>query len=215
MKDVAILFGAAVALIIISFGVPAHASDLKGVTLPGYAPASTVKSNAGGYISVGAGLAMSDLNTSNTEFGAISLATRGAVADIRVGYDIGFPGSKITVGPLAGVSLTNSDGKGLSGEHDFSTLLGGRIAYHGADYAIYAYGGWNRSDLKVTLEGFELASKTLNGIEYGGGVEVALSDHARLGTEIGRIDYGSWKPGDGFKLDETEYVGRVRVGYHF
>lgn len=212
MTDVKILFAAGVALFLASFAVPAHATDLPGYATP--KPNTTAASQGGAYLSVGAGIIANDINTGAGEFGAISLASSGGGVDLRAGYDFTFPGTAIVIGPLVGVTLENTDGHGISGEHDFGWYAGGRIGVYSGNALLYAYGAWRQQDIALNIAGIEVASHTLTGFEYGAGLEIGLTDHVRLGTEVARISYGTWN-GDGFKLDEAEYAGRVRLGYRF
>jgi opacity protein-like surface antigen len=193
---------------------------LIGASLFGEARAADVYSRAvveaplpklsGAYFVTGVGMAFSE-----TAVTPLALSSKGGVVDARIGYDWQFPGGKWVIGPFIGIGLDDVTGKGaLTADQRWHYEAGGRLGYVFNDTdLVYVLAAWRSTDFKYAASGFAVTD-TASGFEYGAGVEFRLANHVTLGLEATRTDYGSFAI-SGVTIDNSDYNGKVRLGYHW
>lgn len=181
-----------------------HASDLYNKGGAALAP-----SNTGLYVSVGTGYAVADTNVA----GDVSLASKGIVADLRAGYD--WHAGNVVLGIYGGAGFDDIHTSTVVGlKQRWHWNAGARLGYDFHPVIAYALAGWRSSDFKID-NNLIVNTNSLQGFEYGGGLEFPAGDHVTLGLELTRVNYGSWAPTQGIKLDSSDYAGTVRLNYRF
>ncbi|MBE0614872.1 MAG: porin family protein [Burkholderiales bacterium] len=217
------LLSTAAALAMLTFSIPAQAGMFNGAFLGLQLGHNNTKieGNESNLLGAGESLAV-DFGASGPEF--------GVVGGYRIKQD------RFVFGVEAEGALSNAsstlididDGAGNTGrlelEKRYSYAIGPRIGYLVTDNSLMFVGvDWAHGSFKGTGTANGAASASgnvsLNGIRFGGGMEIAATEKISLRLDYQHTDWGTYKESDGaggtVSLKPTEDTARISGIYSF
>lgn len=163
----------------------------------------------GFYVEVNGGLAFAR----NDLAGVITLSETGGVVVGRAGYDFLIPGNRFGFGLWGEVG----DGLDLNGKFGSATFSenvsyggGGKVFYDHGGGQIYAILGYAGTDVKIAG-----ISKTLDGLEWGGGINLKLAGNWYGKLEFDQVRYSDASLGFGTKWSQIDDRALIGIGYSF
>jgi hypothetical protein len=194
----------------------ANAADLPAGLKDG-APSSL----SGFYGEIAGGYGFSQGTVTGLAASGVSLASTGALFNLRGGYDYKFPSARFGVGVWAEGSNAvdvNGTSDGFSLGNRWSWGTGGKLFYDYGTGQVYAIGGYEGT--QVTATG--ASTQYLDGGLWGVGINTKIAKNAYVKLEFdqiynGAIDWKAVKAGDtaasAFSLSQVD--NRVLVGIGF
>lgn len=167
----------------------------------------------GFYLGAGVGYSA---GTSELTPGTTDISLQGAQGVVSAGYDVQVS-PNVVLGVLVDYAFGDVDGDLFPLRFTISNqwAVGARAGFLATARSLwYANAGWTRADFDLTVPGFTLVDKSLNGFFVGGGVEQALSRNVSLKLEYRFSDYENFNFG-GIKFDNTVHSVRLGVNYKF
>lgn len=173
----------------------------------------------GFYLTMGAGVAATDLGFSAADGPSASSAPNDAAGYAAIGHDWAL--GDLTFGLLLDGDLTSGadlilvEGKGLLGESDWFATLRARVGAPLNDkLRVFASGGLAAINVEASLLGAFGEHRTIKGRAYGLGLEYALSPGQHVSIEYLHADFGQADFFDG-GVSMKPSVDTLRVGFTF